>query len=212
MIDISVPWTEQLPVWPGSPGWAIRTESWVEGDDDIANSELTSDLHVGTHVEAPRHFLRSGATLDGLGLDIFVGPAYVVDLGSGTVVDAAALESAGVPDGTTRLLLRTSNSAWWPASGEFRPDYVALDESGAQWCVDRGLALVGIDYLSVQSQQAGPETHRILMRSGIAILEGLDLSGVTAGPWELTCLPLPLVGTEAAPARAIVRPLAEAAS
>lgn len=207
MIDISVPWTDDLPVWPGSPGWQIVTDSWSEGGDAITNSHLTTDLHVGTHVEAPRHFLRHGTTLDRVGLDVFVGPAHVAEVLAHAVIDHAALEASAIPVDVERLLLRTANSEWWPDSQAFRPNYVALDESGAQWCVDRGVRLVGIDYLSVQSQQAGPETHRILMGAGIAIVEGLDLARVTPGAWELICLPLSLVGTEAAPARAVVRPL-----
>ena len=81
---------------------------------------------------------------------------------------------------------------------------MALTVGGARWIADRGLRLVGIDYLSIQQFGGDPETHRILMRAGVAILEGLDLAGVEPGPYRLTCLPLRLANAEAAPARAVL--------
>lgn len=206
VVDISAPMTDRLPTWPGSPGWDLRTEAWDESGDTIANSYLSTDLHVGTHVEAPRHFLRGGATLDEFGLAPFIGPAQVVDVGDATLIDASVLEVAGIPDHVSRILFRTSNSAWWPESETFREDYVGLDETAARWLAARSTVLVGIDYLSIQSRQATAETHRVLMRAGVAILEGLVLMDARPGPWELVCLPLSLPGVEAAPARAILRP------
>ncbi|HEY5649143.1 MAG TPA: cyclase family protein, partial [Nitrospiria bacterium] len=108
--------------------------------------------------------------------------------------------------GAQRLLIRTRNSELWENNdGTFRENFTALTRDAAQWVVDRGIRLVGIDYLSIQRYQDDPETHRILMRAGTVIIEGLDLSGVAAGIYELICLPLRLEGAEGSPARVVLR-------
>jgi arylformamidase len=209
MIDITAPVSHELPVWPNSPGWSLHRERWEKEGGLITNSILTTDLHVGTHVEAPLHFLEGGHTVDEMGLSPLVGRAYVVHLPDAATIDSTVLESAGVPEGVRRLLIRTRNSGWWTTTPEFRPNYVALNESASEWCVDRQLTLVGIDFLSVQSRAATSETHRILMRAGVTVLEGLNLAKAEPGYWQLVCLPIYLVGVEAAPARAILLPLVE---
>jgi arylformamidase len=104
-------------------------------------------------------------------------------------------------------LLRTRNSAFWQDEDRsFRTDYAALSPDGAAWIVGRRIRLIGADYLSVQRFRDGPATHQILMRGGVAILEGINLSAVTPGPYRLICLPLWLGEAEAAPARAVLEP------
>jgi len=191
------------PVWPGSPGFASSAHLAL-ADGDIANATLIEmDVHCGTHVDAPRHFVEEGAALHQVGLGPFVGPAWVADAVGHRVIDAELLESLDIPSDTTRLLLRTDNS-FGPREAPFREDFVALTADGAQWVVDRGLALVGIDYLSIQLFHDPPDTHRILLGAGVVILEGVDLGHVHAGYWTLLCLPIHLVGVEAAPARAVL--------
>ena len=147
------------------------------------------DVHVGTHVDAPAHFIEGGATLDAVGLDPFLGPAYVAEIDATDRIDAAALEAAEIPDGTERLLLRTRNSSDDAyLHGPFREDFAALTAEGARWVVERGLALVGIDYLSIQRFDDPPDTHRILLGAGVCILEGIDLRAVGEGRYRLVCL------------------------
>jgi arylformamidase len=204
-IDISWPLGPNTPVWPGSPG--IETSSHLAmARGDAANAtRLTMDVHTGTHVDAPRHFVPDGAFLEELGLEPFVGDAYVARIGDVQEIDADALEAAGIPPTVRRLLLATSNSRDGSSSTTpFREDYAALTPGGAQWAVTRGLALIGIDYLSIQRYSDPPDTHEILLGAGIAILEGLALSGVEEGSYTLVCLPLRLLSCEAAPARAIL--------
>ena len=174
-------------------------------DGDPANvSILEMDVHTGTHVEAPLHFLDGGAALDSVELERFVGPAFVAEV-MGSAVTADALAATGVPGGTERLLVKTANSARWAAGwGQFDPVYVSLTPDAARWVVDRGIRLVGIDHLSIQQYEDDGETHRVLMRAGIAILEGLNLAGVEPGHYTLVAAPLRLAGTEAAPARALL--------
>ena len=114
---------------------------------------------------------------------------------------------ADVPAGVDRLLIRTRNSDAWKSRSAFSPDFVALTADGARWVADRGIRLVGVDYLSVQRWGDDPETHRILMRAGVAILEGIDLSSVPTGEYRLTCLPLRIDGAEASPVRAVLESL-----
>ena len=140
-------------------------------------------------------------------LEAFVGPAVVIDLRDADAVGPDELAGAGIPEGTERLLVRTRNSGLLRPDEDFREDFVGLTLEGASWIAGRGFRLVGTDYLSIQRFGDDPETHRVLMRAGVAILEGLDLSVVEPGEYRLTCLPLRLYGSEAAPARAILEPL-----
>lgn len=204
--DVSVTVEEDLPVWPGSPGWRTRSlQSLAEGDE--ANvSELTFDLHTGTHIDAPLHFVDGGQSVDQIDLDRLIGPAWVADLTSVEgVIRSEDLDRSGIPVDTKRLLLRTRNSARW-SSGTFEPDYVALEAGAARWIVESQIELIGIDYLSVQKFDDGPEVHEILLRAGIVVLEGIDLSKIGVGrEYELLCLPLKLRDLEAAPARVLLR-------
>jgi arylformamidase len=203
--DISVALDQDLPTWPGSPG-ALRTLRTSIARGDVANvTQLSIDVHTGTHVDAPAHFIERGESVEELGLTPFIGPAVVIETGAAREITAAVLQAAGIPDGTERLLLRTANSLR-PDSYRtpFDEDYAALTLDGAQWLATRHLRLVGIDYLSIQRFSESPEVHRVLLRSGLAILEGLCLEDIAVGAYELVCLPLRLIDVEGAPARAIL--------
>jgi arylformamidase len=179
-------------------------------DGALANvSKLTCDVHTGTHMDAPRHFVREGDTVEDVSLDATVGAAYVARVPDDcSTITAATLEALDIPAGTTRLLLRTSNSLLWEQHGSsFQTDYVALAPDAATWVVDRGIACLGVDYLSVQHYDDGPETHQILLEHAVIIIEGLNLSSVAPGTYELIFLPLKLAGSDGAPGRAILRPL-----
>lgn len=205
-IDVSVPLHHLMPAWPGSVGIHLtRTNSLAAGDRSNV-SRLDCDVHTGTHVDAPAHFLVDGATVDRMSLEVLIGPATVAYLPNASAIAASDLAALRLPSDTIRLLLRTANSELWSVeSTEFQRDYAALTADAAQWVVDRGIRLIGVDYLSVQRYGDSPLTHEILLRAGVVIVEGLDLSRVEPGPYELICLPLKLVGVEGAPARAILR-------
>jgi arylformamidase len=203
--DISRPLQKGIAAWPGSPGFRVFAHQSIADGAEANASGIEMDVHVGTHVDAPAHFIQGGATLDAVGLHPFVGPVYVAAIDTADRIDAAALDAAEIPDGTERLLLRTRNSSDETyLHGPFREDFAALTAEGARWVVERGLALVGIDYLSIQRFADPPDTHRILLGAGVCILEGLDLRAVGPGQYRLICLPLRLVGVEAAPARALL--------
>jgi len=167
-------------------------------------SRLACGTHTGSHVDAPRHFLPQGGTMDAIPLETLMGPAWVVDFPHTGRIGADALDSAGIPAGIERLLMKTANSRLESTATEFRSDYCGLEESGARWIADRKIRLVGADYLSVAVRdQTGP-VHRVLLGKEIVIVEGLTLNAVPAGACRFYCLPLRLRGAEAAPARAVV--------
>jgi arylformamidase len=197
-----------MPVWPGDPDFKIYSLQRLR-DGGAANiSGIECGVHTGTHVDAPWHFLDDGATVERLPLDVLVGPAVVAFLPVVNEITAADLEALALPEGTRRLLLRTRNSGLW-ASGVtgFRRDFAALTGDAAAWLVQRGVRLIGIDYLSVQRFEDSYETHRTLLAAGIVIVEGLNLDGVNPGDYDLACLPLKIDGADGSPARVVlIRP------
>ena len=206
IIDISVALNSEMPAWPGSARFSISWSSRIENGDDFNSSVLVCDSHSGTHVDAPLHFIPAGATVDHLDLDVLNGLCQVVFLPDNRVIDAALLAGVQVPAGTSRLLLRTDNSRLWTDSGSvFEKDFAAISLDAADWIVEHGIQLVGIDYLSIEKFQQGTEVHKKLLANGVVILEGLDLTDVPAGEYELLCLPIKIAGAEGAPARAVLR-------
>lgn len=204
--DISLPISSNLPVWPGDP--AVELEQILSMDDgeDANASHLSTGVHVGTHVDAPHHFLNNGRTVENLDLDILTGKAFVLHLDDEVnLITADILDAAPIPPATLRLLLRTKNSHKWTSDSRiFDPNFVAISPDGAEWIVEHGIQLVGVDYLSVAPFDAPVPTHQILLKAGIIALEGCDLSQVPQGEYDLYCLPLKLIGSDGAPARTIL--------
>lgn len=207
LIDISVPLDPALPTWPGSVGMKVEKLSCFENGNDVNVSKLTCDVHTGTHIEAPLHFIPGGYSVTQIPLDILIGDAFLTYIPLARVITPAELASLEIPRGTEKLLLRTRNSKLWnEGNGNFHTDYVALTREAAQWIVDRGIKLLGVDYLSVEIYgDQTSSTHKTLLSGGVIILEGLNLSNINPGIYELMCLPLKLVGAEGAPARAVLR-------
>ncbi len=204
--DISLPISPELPVWPGDPQVVLEKVSSMDAGAHDNVSRLACGVHVGTHVDAPHHFLNDHRTVESLSLDILVGPACVVQIPEDVaVIDAQVLDHAAILPGTERLLLKTRNSNHWKrGENGFDTGFVGVSADGAEWLVQHDLKLVGIDYLSVAPYHQSIPTHRALLTAGIVIIEGLDLSAVAPGTYSLYCLPLKLVGSDGAPARTIL--------
>lgn len=198
--DVTLTISSALPVWPGDAPVALRRTQERGRGDPCNTSALAMSAHCGTHVDAPLHYVDGGAGVDALRLDALVGPCRVVAAGDGAL-DAARLAALGVPVRTERLLLRTQPPGSSPTAGEGDG---GLDPSGAAWIVDAGTRLVGIDRLSIAAAGSTDETHRILLRAGVVVVEGLALSGVAPGAYGLVCLPLKLEGCDGAPARVVL--------
>jgi arylformamidase len=199
-IDVSVTIRPRMPIYPGDPGVSVELARSMEGGDPANVSRLELGAHTGTHIDAPRHFIPGGPGVDELPLSLFVGPCVVADAtNASTVIDAATIESLQLPTGTKRSLLKTSNSALWDLPS-FVSDSVRLNETGAMALIDRGVRLVGIDYLSI----GDPPAHRALLARGVGVIEGVDLRNVDPGAYFLACLPLKIAGGDGAPARAVL--------
>lgn len=203
--DISLTITPALPVWSGDPPVRLSQPSHLERGDICTITRLDISAHTGTHLDAPAHFIRGGSTVETLDLDTLIGPALVVDARGHGHLTAEAFDALAIPAGVRRLLLRTDNSLHWQR-GEttFAEDFIAIDPSGAAWLVARGVRLVGIDYLSVGSFDNGVPTHEILLGAGVIAVEGLDLSAIEPGEYQLICLPIKLGGADGAPCRAVL--------
>ncbi len=204
IIDVSMEVFSGMLVWPGDDGVELhRTQKMEEGAHNNL-SRLACGVHTGTHVDAPLHFIPGGKTIDQLPLDVLCGPAWTADFTSVQRIGADALERAGIPAGTKRLLLKTGNSLVLESMTVFRDDYAGLDESGAKWIVEKGIRLVGNDFLSVACRdQTGP-VHRVLLGAEVILVEGLVMKNVPAGACRFTCLPVKLRGSDGALARAMV--------
>lgn len=205
--DVSLTLSPALPVWPGDPTIQLERVARIEDGAEANVTHIDMNAHVGTHVDAPYHFLGDGyPTVESLPLNILTGRAYVVNVPENIPeITADVLESLNIPSRTRRLLLRTRNSAYWTSGvKEFQTDFVGLSGDGAQYIVDKGIRLVGIDYLSIAPYHNVRPTHEILLKKGVIVIEGLDLSRVTTGRYAIYCLPLKLAGSDGAPARVIL--------
>jgi len=205
-IDVSVPVRAGMVHWPGDPPVKIERVKTI-GDDSEANmTKIHMSAHTGTHMDAPLHFFADDPGIEALPLDIAMGPARVIAIEGNEPIDRGQLEGLDLQSGE-RVLFRTTNSdrAW--ADRDFDPDYVYVSLEAAELLGEVGVALVGVDYLSVGgSESDGAETHRAILGAGAWVVEGLDLSMVEPGEYQLICLPIKLVGSDGAPARALVRP------
>ncbi|MHB8108770.1 MAG: cyclase family protein [Syntrophorhabdaceae bacterium] len=208
ILDISVPMTEGMPLWPGDPPLLIQRISDIDHGALCNVSRFSCGVHTGTHVDAPIHFVKKGAAIDELPLGALVGPAHVFEFSEDIKeIGPRELESLEWASDVERVLFKTRNSSFWAKpKHDFQRDFTAFTVAGARWLsARRGLLSVGIDYLSVQLfHDPSPETHRVLLSAGLALIEGLDLSRVRPGRYGLYCLPINLVGVEGAPARAIL--------
>jgi len=202
LYDISLELKDTMVCWENQPPPEIARYRFLERGDSSNTSSLKSDLHAGTHVDAPFHHLPEGKRIEDIALAAFWGPCYVAAV-SDPVIDADTLEALHLPD-TPRMLFKTGNGRLY-GNGTFSPDYVALDRSGAEWLTRREVKLIGIDYLSIERYgDSGFPVHKLLLAHDVVLLEGLDLRAVPAGHYYLNALPLKIAGVEAAPVRAVL--------
>ena len=211
VIDVTVPFSAHVPTWPTHPPTTVEPLRRLARGDASNVSRVDISSHAGTHVDAHWHFIDAGKKMLEIPLQRWNGPAYVARIPDDVdLIEVATLEAAAIPEETERLLLRTRNSGEWAPLAEdaavpFREDYVAVAPAAARWLVDRGVRLVGIDYVSVGPfGEANRETHRTLLGNDVLVIETLDLSGVEAGPYDLICLPLKLAIGDGAPARVVL--------
>jgi arylformamidase len=202
--DLSLPISAAMVTWPGDPPVRVEPRLRIARGQPANVSELCLGLHTGTHVDPPYHFDDHGMKVDELPLEVLIGRAWVCSLESRLDIEVSDLQGA-VPQGTVRLLLKTANSALWHREvQEFTSDFATLTVEAARWIVKQGIQLLGVDYLSLERPgSAGHPVHHALLRAGVIVVEGLDLSSLEDGWYNLYCLPLKVADGDGAPARAV---------
>lgn len=204
-IDISATLHNGMVSWPGDEPFHREQMLYLERGDTCNLSKFSTTAHIGTHMDAPLHFVAGGAAMEAMPLDAAFGAARVIRIEHPRFITISEVEPHNLQAGE-RVLFRTRNSpaAW--ESAEFEKDFVYIAADTARYLASRRVRTVGVDYLSVGGyERDGPETHRALLEAGIWIIEGLQLGAVEPGEYDLICLPLKMAGSEGAPARAIVR-------
>ncbi len=200
--DISWPISQEITAYKDRKVVTFQSTKSFE-KDGLRESLITVGAHSGTHIDAPSHFVSDGKTIDQLDLSHVIGKCKVFDMSSVTDgITQDHLENLDI-QAHDIILFKTSNSACQPKD-TFNPHFIFLEISGAQYLVQRNIKAVGIDYLGIERGQAGHLTHNLLFKHSIVIIEGLRLQAIKQGSYFLCCLPLALVGVEAAPARAIL--------
>jgi arylformamidase len=207
-IDVSMPLHNGMVHWPGDPAVRIKQTSDMARGGRCNLSALSMSAHTGTHMDAPFHFLPDGPKLDAMPIEATIGRGRVIEIRDPVSVKPQELGRHGIRKGE-RILFRTRNSTRCHESDAFIKNFVYISTDAAQFLVERGVRTVGVDYLSVGGyKRDSRETHTILLSAGIWIIEGMNLSRVRQGLYDLVCLPLRILNADGAPARAVLRKVA----
>ena len=206
MWDVTVTIDSTMPTYLGDPSFKRRVVQAISDGKPADVSLLTLSAHIGTHVDAPSHLIPGGKTVDALDLGVMVGRARVVEFDAPGTITAEFFEGITNLGADERILLKTRNSSLWEKR-EFTQDYVGLSVDAADWLIDKGFKLVGIDYLSIDAPgNVDLPVHRALLTNDVVVVESLNLEQVPEGHYQLVCLPMKVGGSEGAPARVILLP------
>lgn len=202
VIDISQKIQCDMTVYPGDPEFRSQLVSSFKQGDMCEVSELTIGSHCGTHIDAPRHMIPGGKTLESLPLESFIGPCRVLTLHANIITEKMLIEKQ-IQEGE-RILLRTDpRGEYEPKNGQFNP--AVLSMRAAQYLAKQKVRLIGIDAPTVENMEiCDGEIHRVLLNAGVAILEGLCLTEAAEEHYYLSALPLSLHGENGAPCRAVL--------
>jgi arylformamidase len=205
-IDVSVLLHNDMAHWPGDQAFERKRDNDMDKGDHDNVSQITTSVHAGTHMDAPLHFVKDGEGIDRIPLDVCIGRARIIPIENQERVTPQELERHNIQPGE-RILFKTVNSDRVWRTNNFQKQFVSIAADAARYLAERKPRLVGVDYLSVGAYHGdGAETHQALLGAGIWIVEGLDLSPVEPGDYDLICLPLKIGGSDGAPARAVLRP------
>lgn len=207
--DVTYPISEKMVVWPGQPSTTRERVSNLDEDDGSNVSVLRLSMHTGTHMDAPLHFFRDGADITAAPLEVAIGPVRLAEV-AGSAITRAGVEAyearTGALQAGERLLFRTSNSDRDWLTKPFAEGYIAVAIDAADYLAEKGLMLVGVDYLSVAPFKNPTDTHKALLGAGVWVVEGLDLRTVDEGFYEMLGLPLKIEGSDASPLRVLLKP------
>ena len=192
--------------WPGDPEVTIERVRKMESGDDCNVSTIAMSAHTGTHIDSPFHFVKSGVGIDELPLSAVIGKARVIEIMDPDSIKPEELRLHRIRKGE-RILFKTLNSERCWKTDQFVEDFVYISTDSLKYLVDRGVRTIGVDYLSVGGYNKNiNQVHQVMLKSGIWIIEGLNLSRVKQGNYELICLPIKIEKGDGAPARALLRP------
>jgi len=204
-IDVTVPLRSNMVTWPGDETVVVKKKLDMAQGDPVTLSAVSMGLHTGTHMDAPMHFLKDGKSLDELPFDATVGSARVIEVKDPVSIKVDDLVPHRIRK-DERILFKTRNSATNWHEETFNQDFVFISQNAARYLAERKIRTVGMDYLSVGGYKVdGPETHHLILGAGIWVIEGLDLSKVKPGRYQMICLPLRFLNSEGAPARVILK-------
>jgi arylformamidase len=209
IFDISIPISPSLPVWPGDPPVDIQQVAKITSGDSANVSHISMGVHCGTHIDAPKHFIDTGKSIDQIPLEKLIGEVLVMEIDSAeNVISERVLTQhpkQTLLETASKVIFRTRNSSLWSEYPHtFQEDYVGIDTTGALYLSQFHFDLIGIDYLSIAPYHETLSPHQILLAAEIVLLEGLNLSEVPTGVYELYCLPLKIPGCEGSPARVVL--------
>lgn len=207
--DISLPISPRMPVWPGDPPVELKQMSSIEKGDHANVSQIKMSVHTGTHIDAPNHFINSGKTINQLPLEKLIGQVLVIEIDEEIDILTESVlthhQDWRILTGQKKVLFKTRNSSLWKTHPTaFQSDYVGIDKSGADCLASLGLDLIGMDYLSVTPFNETLEPHQVMLAHDIILLEGINLSEIGRGIYQLFCLPLNIENCDGSPARAIL--------
>lgn len=203
--DVSVPLRDGMVTWPGDPECHIKRVHRMEDGAGCNLTHLSLSAHTGTHMDAPRHFVADGLTMEQMPLEAVIGRCRVFELDCEDQITADDLKKLKLMVGQ-RVLFKTRNSSRSWGMNEFDKKFVSIRADAAQYLVEQKVMTVGVDYLSIGGyEKDGVETHQIMLGAGMWVIEGLNLADIKAGYYELICLPLKLEGADGAPCRVVLR-------
>ncbi len=204
-IDVSVPLRTGMVHWPDNPPVLIERTLDIELGDVANVSKLSMGAHTGTHMDAPLHFFQKGKGIHTMPLSVGMGQVRVIEIRDPESIKPEELRPHQIQRGE-RVLFKTRNSPRCWQTEDFVEDFVYISQGAARYLAAQQVQTVGIDYLSVGGfTKDGVETHRALLEAGIWLIEGLNLTNIKPGIYELICLPLKIEDADGAPARAILR-------
>lgn len=204
-IDISATISDGMTRWPDDPAVSVSKAEEIGVNGSEANvTQISTTAHVGTHIDAPLHFVKNGMDVASITLEKLIGSAKVIQVSNAKEITIEDVRDAGITSGA-RVLFRTENSETEWEHQPFKEDYVYLSTEAARFLAEKKISCVGIDYLSLGSKENDPEVHRLMLGSGIIIIEGLKLREIESGDYEMICLPLKIKGSDGGPSRVIIR-------
>ncbi len=206
IFDVTVPILNLMPVWPGDPQVDNQLVSSIEKGEEANVTSIKMSAHTGTHIDAPKHFIKSGTGIEGLSLTTLLGDVEVVEIDFGNShIDALTLRKLNENQWPQRVLFKTNNSKLRLLDDDkFNQNFIALLPDAAEFLVSKGVKLVGIDYLSIAPFENGSDTHIVLLENDVIVVEGLNLADISPGIYELIALPILLADADGAPARVLL--------